>query len=76
MERELTMNTQTIRIETNRHPVYCRECRSQDTFERNPDMDIKTESGRAYMLSYKCRLCGHTALMSSPDYKPPIAEVV
>ena len=58
-------------IETNHHPIYCRECRNRNSFERNPDKDIKTESDRAFMLSWKCRVCGHTTLMTNPNYEVP-----
>jgi len=58
-----------IRIQTNRRPVYCHECRRKDTFERNPHKDMKTETGRAFMLSWKCELCGHTALTTNPNYR-------
>ena len=49
-------------------PIYCRDCRGQNTFERNPIADIKTESGKTFMLSWRCKICGHKALTSNPDY--------
>lgn len=64
-----------IRTETNHHPIFCRECRSRNTFERNPDKDIKAESGQAYMLSWKCRICGHTTLMTNPNYEIPSERI-
>jgi len=60
-----------IGIETNHRPVYCRECRSHNSFEPNPSGDVKTESGQAFMLSWKCRVCGHTTSMTNPDYVVP-----
>jgi len=64
------------KTETNHHHNYCRECRSQDTFERNPDEDIKTESGAAFMLSWKCTICGHTSLTSNHNYRNDREEVI
>jgi len=57
------------KTETNHHPIYCRECHSQNSFERNPDKDIKAESGQAFMLSWKCRVCGHTTSMTNPNFE-------
>jgi len=62
-----------IRIITNHKPVYCHECRSRDTFEKNKAGDIKTESGKVYMLGWRCSVCGHTSITSNPDYKSPMA---
>ena len=57
-------------------PTFCKECRSLNTFERNPDKDIKTESGLAFMLSWKCRACGHTSLTSNHNYRNNREEVM
>jgi len=64
-----------IKIGTNHRPIYCRECRNQSSFERNPDKDIKTELGQAFMLSWKCPACGHTTLMTNPNYEVPAKQV-
>lgn len=63
------MATNGIKVMTNHKPVYCRECRSQNTWERNEDRDIKTESGKVYMLGWQCSVCGHTSITTNPDYK-------
>ena len=57
-----------IRIMTNHKPVYCRECRGQDTWIRNEAGDIKTESGKVYMLGWRCSVCGHTSITTNLDY--------
>jgi len=57
-------------------PIYCRECRSHNTFERNPNRDMKTESGLTFMLSWKCQTCGHISLTSNPDYRNTREEVI
>jgi len=59
-------------MNNNHKPVYCRDCRSQKSFELCPKRDIKTESGQSFMLGYRCRVCGKVAIMSNPDYRPPI----
>ena len=53
-------------------PIYCRDCRTQNSFELHPEKDILTESGRAYMLGYRCRLCGKVVIVTNPDYAAPI----
>ncbi len=62
-------NTQGVKVETNHKPIYCRGCHSQNTFEGYPEGDIKTESGKPFMLKFKCRVCGHTCLMSNKEYR-------
>lgn len=57
-------------------PVYCRECKSHKTFERNPDRDMKTESGLTFMLSWQCKVCGHTSLTSNQNYTRAREEVI
>jgi len=59
----------SITVETNHKPVYCRECRSQNTFERYPATDIKTESGRTFLLRWQCRICGKTCLTTNRENK-------
>lgn len=53
----------------NHKPVYCRKCHSHDTFQHNEAGDIKTESGKVYMLGWQCSVCGHTSITTNPDYK-------
>lgn len=38
-------------------PVYCKDCNSRDSWERNPEGDWLPRH-----LNYKCRICGHTTL--------------
>lgn len=52
-------------------PIYCRDCRTQNSFELYPDRDITTVSGRVFILGYKCRECGKVALMTNLDYESP-----
>jgi len=52
-------------------PIYCRNCRSQDSFELYPEKDITTESGRVFMLGYRCKECGKIVIMTNPTYKSP-----
>jgi len=54
----------------NHKPIYCRDCRTQNSFELYPDRDITTESGRVFMLGYRCRNCGKVVIMTNPDYVP------
>lgn len=49
-------------------PVYCRECKGRDTFKREPAGDYLAESGRAYMLRWRCEVCGHTTMTSNPEF--------
>lgn len=51
-------------------PIYCKECRSQKSYERYPDGDIKTENGQAYMLKWQCSVCGKLTLTTNEDYIP------
>ncbi len=52
----------------NHEPIYCRECRSQHSFELCPERDIITESGRSFMLGYRCKICNKVVIMTNPDY--------
>ena len=63
-----------VRVIENHKPIYCRDCKSQHSFERYSDGDIPTESGRVFMLRWKCKECSKTVIMSNPDYKPPNYE--
>lgn len=53
---------------TARKPVYCRECKGHDTWVRNEQGDVKTKSGKVFMMSWKCKVCGHTTIMSNPEF--------
>lgn len=44
------------------NPVYCKDCGSQDSWERVPERDIKGESGRVMWARWKCRVCGAETL--------------
>ena len=46
-----------VPIEVPDQPVYCGNCKSRDTWERNPSGDWEP-----YHIGYKCRVCGHTTL--------------
>jgi len=49
-------------------PVFCRECRGQNTYEPNPRNDIKNEKGdKVLWAAWKCGKCGHETLV--PDGK-------
>jgi len=55
--------------------VYCMDCRSRDTFERQPDKDVKTESGKVFLECWECQNCKHQtwypAESSSGRYETP-----
>ena len=55
----------------NDRPIYCRGCRTQNSFELCPQRDITTETGRVFMLGYRCKKCGKVVIMTNPDYMPP-----
>lgn len=44
-------------------PVYCGDCRSRNSWQRQPGKDIKGESGRILWLHYECKVCGATAMV-------------
>ena len=44
-------------------PVFCPQCRTRDTFERQPKKDVRgIESGRILWEAWACKLCGHKVL--------------
>lgn len=43
-------------------PIYCRQCRSQFTFDRYPEGDIKTEAGKVVWEMWCCSECGNTTI--------------
>ena len=71
MTRQRPKRRQITMTENNHKPVYCRDCRSAQSFSLYPQADVMTESGRVFMVGYKCRECGKVVIMSNPDYKPP-----
>ena len=49
-------------------PIFCPDCKTHNTFERNPKKDIYFEGGTLGWKSYVCRLCGYKTIV-------PIKEV-
>lgn len=45
-------------------PVFCRDCRSRDSWEREPEKDIYGESGKLLWKRWICRVCGHRTIYS------------
>lgn len=43
-------------------PVYCKDCRSQNSWDRVPAEDIKSISGRVMWVRWRCRVCGKKIL--------------
>jgi len=58
---------QAVKVQASHKPIYCRECRGQNTFERCPSGDIGTESGKPFMLKWQCTVCGKTCLTSNRE---------
>lgn len=54
-------------MQTEIKPVYCRDCKGRDTWERDPGNDIKGESGKVLFHRWKCSKCGNTTIYPSPD---------
>jgi hypothetical protein len=46
-------------VETRLKPVYCRDCKSQGSYERYETRDVLTEGGSVFLECWKCRICGH-----------------
>jgi len=45
-------------------PVFCPQCRSRDTFERQPEKDVQeVESGKSLWEAWICKLCGYKAII-------------
>ncbi len=57
--------------DNNNKPIYCRDCRTHNSFGLCPQRDITTESGRVFMLGYRCKECGKVVIMTNPNYAPP-----
>lgn len=43
-------------------PSYCSKCKKVDTWVRDPDNDIKSESGKVLYLKYRCTECRNTTI--------------
>lgn len=46
----------------NEPPVYCSQCRSSRTWERDSKNDIKDITGVTLWERFKCRICGNTTI--------------
>ncbi len=44
-----------------RVPVFCPDCRRRDTFIRQPERDVRTETGKVLEAAYCCLFCGYVA---------------
>jgi hypothetical protein len=38
-------------------PVYCYDCKNQNTWIRIPEKDIKSNSGKIMWEAYRCKIC-------------------
>lgn len=54
---------------TDNKPIYCRECRGLDTWERKPEGDIKTPDGKVYWERWRCQGCGHETIYPGEGLK-------
>lgn len=43
-------------------PIYCRQCGARDGFDRCPDKDIKSESGKVMWEAWCCRICHNVVI--------------
>ena len=44
-------------------PIYCKECKKSNTWVRDPERDIKSESGKTMWWRWKCAGgCGQTTI--------------
>jgi hypothetical protein len=43
-------------------PVYCKDCGSPNSWQRQPDQDIKGESGKILWERWRCTVCGATTI--------------
>jgi len=39
-------------------PVYCKDCGSYNSWQRQPAQDIKSESGKVLWERWRCKMCG------------------
>ncbi len=47
-------------------PAYCRDCGSRNSWQRQLDQDIKSESGRVLWERWRCKMCGSTTIKPVP----------
>lgn len=48
-------------------PVYCKDCGSRDSWDRAPEKDIKSESGRVMWVVWRCRECGKETMYPAEE---------
>lgn len=46
-------------------PIYCKDCNSRNSWERDRTRDVLSESDRIMMRGYRCKVCGATTLRSN-----------
>jgi hypothetical protein len=51
----------------NSPPIFCGDCRTANTWERDPAHDQLLESGKIFELAYKCRVCGSRTLQPADN---------
>ena len=45
-------------------PVYCKNCGSRNSWQRQPAQDIMSESGKVLWERWRCKICGATTITS------------
>ncbi len=50
------------KIEISDKPIYCKDCRSSESWERCPERDIKSESGKTMFKRWRCKICQKTTI--------------
>jgi len=46
-------------------PIYCYRCRGRNTFEHQPENDIKSEdTGQVLWEAWRCKVCGNSTVKS------------
>ena len=58
-----------VKEKLNKKPVYCRQCRSRDTWKRDPQRDVYSESGGLLWKAWVCTTCGSKTLRPAKDGK-------
>lgn len=48
--------------ETESQPIYCKDCGSSNSWERDDEHDLLYESGKIFEKCWRCKLCGKTTL--------------
>lgn len=64
------MIKQSIRIHEGHKPIFCHDCKARDSFERYTEGDIKPQNGEAFLLKWRCRVCGHSSLTTNKEFQP------